>query len=244
MAGDDDDLEIVTGTESEGAGGQDADTEGTGAEVPAEQSDQQENDGEQEVAAQPEKGATRGENRIQRLANERAAEKARADRLEQELNETRRQTWQAQQTRTREEHEARRALMTPEERMQDDMAAMRRQFDAERQQDRINTASLMDKTAYDAKATINPVYAKYQDEVETRFQELAKRGQPVEREILLKVLLGERALAGAANPKPRKAAESRVASQRVSAGSGKGDTPTARAKAGDTAESRLKDVFI
>ena len=109
----------------------------------------------------------------------------------------------------------------------------------------MNTAALMDKTAYDAKATINPVYAKFKDEVENRFQEQVRRGQPVEREIILKVLLGERALEGAGKSGPaRRQASRRVESQRVAPGSGRGDAPSNRGRAGDTAESRLKGVII
>ena len=134
--------------------------------------------------------------------------------------------------------------MLPEERTAYQLDKMQRQFTQERMQDRAATAELLDQTKYDAKATINPVYAKFKDEVEKRFQEHKSQGAPVAREILLKLVLGERALEGAQNPKTRKQAAARVSAQKVSSGSGKGDAATTRGKAGDSPGERLKDVFI
>jgi hypothetical protein len=242
MEGDED--EIGTGTEGEITEGQDPAGGEQEADLSAEQPDIQADDGNEEVAEEPVAKPTRGEARIQRLANETRAEKARADRLEQELREARQAQWQRQQAASEEERQARRALMTPEERVADDMAALRREFAATRQQDQMSTAAMMDKAAFDAKAATKPVYAKYASEVEERFQDQLRQGRPVEREIILKVLLGERALSGASDQKARRKAQGRVESQRVPAGSGKGDSPTARGKAGDTAENRLKGVII
>lgn len=243
MAGEDDE-EIVSGTESEGTEGQDPAGGEPEADLSAEQSDIEADDGDQEVADEPVAKPTRGEARFQRLANETKAERQRADRLEQELREARQERWQRQQASSEEERQARRALMTPEERITDDMQAMERRFAATRQQDQMSSAAMMDKAAFDAKAATRPVYAKYASEVEERFQDQLRQGRPVEREIILKVLLGERALSGASDQKARRQAKGRVDSQRVSASSGKGDSPSARGKAGDTAENRLKGVII
>lgn len=246
MTGDGDDEDIVTGTEGEGAEGQDTAGRDEDAEIPAEHPDDQEDAGEQDdaVAAEPAERPTRGGGRFQRLANERNAERERANRLEQELAESRRQQWQRQQAASEEERQARRALMTPEERVADDMAQMRREFATQRQQDQWATQAMLDKSSYDAKAAVNPVYAKHAEEIEAQFQDLLRQGRPVERQILLERHIGKLALSGAGNSKPRRQAQQRVASQRVPASSGKGDASSARGKAGDTAESRLKDVFI
>ncbi len=241
---DGDDEEIVTGTEGEVATGADAPEGDDDSEVSAEHADDQADDGESEIDAEPAAKPGRGETRIQRLANERAAEKARADRAEQELAEARRQQWQRQQAASEEDRQARRALMTPDERNADDLAQLRNEFAAQRRSDLMTNASMMDKAAFDAKAARIPAYARNADEVEKRFQELVRQGTPVEREIILKVLLGERALSGASDPKARRQAKGRVESQRVPAGSGKGDTASARGKAGETAEKRLQGVHI
>ena len=245
MAGEGDDEEIVPGTEGQDTPGSDPGAGDDEGEVSAEHTDEEADDGEQEVDPAPPQRGGRAESRIQRLANEAKAAREEAAAARREAEEARRAAAQRQERESQEVYQARRALMTPEERTADDMAQLRREFAQQRQQDQMTTAALMDKTAYDAKATINPVYAKFKDEVEDRFQDLARRGQPVEREILLKVLLGERALEGAGKSGPaRRQASRRVESQRVAPGSGRGDAPSNRGRAGDTAESRLKGVII
>ena len=70
MAGEGDDEEIVTGTEGEDATGSDGAGRDDESEVSAEHADEQEDDGEQEVAEEAAAKPSRGESRIQRLANE------------------------------------------------------------------------------------------------------------------------------------------------------------------------------
>jgi len=245
IGGDEDEVDVVeTGTEGESTEGQDDGGGHQEADVPAEQPDAEADDGEQEVAATAETKVSRGDARIQRLANEAKAAREEAAAARREAEELRRQTWQQNSQVTAQQEQERLALMLPEERTTYQLQKMQQQFDQARQQDRAATAALMDKTAYDAKATINPVYKKFQDEVEARFEQHQRQGAPVAREILLKLVLGERALEGARNPGPKRQAASRVAAQRVSSGSGKGSAATERGKAGDTPGERLKDVFI
>jgi hypothetical protein len=93
---------------------------------------------------------------------------------------------------------------------------------------------------------VSPVYARHADAVEAKFQEQMRKGAPVERELILKLHLGELALkaAGAGNGSAKRQARDRVAAQKVPGGSGKGDTATDRGKAGNTPEARLKGVYI
>lgn len=249
MTGETDDEEIVAGTEGEGAEGSDPGEGHEEGELSAEHADDQADDGQQDDEVEPEVGdqqarQTRGGSRIQRLANEAKAAREEAAAARREAEEFRRQMAARQSRESEEQREARRALMTPEERVQDDMAAMRREFAQQQQQTQMTTAAMLDRAAYDAKAATKPVYARHAEEVERRFQEQLRQGRPVEREIILKVLLGELALSGASNPKPRRQAQSRVNAQRVPASSGKGDTASNRGRAGDTPASRLKDVII
>jgi hypothetical protein len=168
MEGDDE--EIVTGTESEDTSGTDAGTGDDDSEISAEHVDAEADDGESEqVDAKAGDKPSRGENRFQRLANERAAEKARADRAEAELIEARRQAYSRQTEQTEAQQREMLALTMPEERAEWRIKQMESRYERDRNQDRSTTASLMDKTAYDAKATINPVYAKFKDEVESRY---------------------------------------------------------------------------
>ena len=74
MAGEGDDDEIIeSGTESEGTGGQSPEPGDEDSEVSAEHADDQTDDGEQEVDAEPAPKQGRAEGRIQRLANEAKA---------------------------------------------------------------------------------------------------------------------------------------------------------------------------
>ncbi len=245
MIGDEDDTDggIEPGTSGEGAAGQDPAGGQPEAELPAEHADDAADDGESEVAEGGER-PTRGETRFQRLANETKAAREEAADARREAADLRRQTWQQQTQVTEQQEQERLALMLPHEQTAYQLTKMRREFDQQRHSDRMQTQALLDKTAFDAKATIDPVYGKFKDEVETRFQEQMRQGRPVEREILLKLLLGERALSGARNPKPKQAARARVDAQRVSPGGSKGDAATARGKAGDTPGERLRDVII
>jgi hypothetical protein len=111
--------------------------------------------------------------------------------------------------------------------------------------DRAQLHFVLDKNAFEAKATVHPIYAKYKDEVEKRFQEQLAKGQPVEREVIFKFMLGERSLEGALKaPRQARQAQRRVENERVAASSGRSDQASQRGRAGDTAESRLKDVLI
>jgi hypothetical protein len=232
--------EVPEGTDA--AGGDDAD------EAPAEQPDDEAPDGEQpddeEVSAKPRK-ASRGEARFQRLANETRAAREEAAQARRDADELRRAQWQRDQHVSAQQEAERLALMTPEERADYKIAKFERDATAREQRSRFETQNLIDKTSFEAKATVNPVYARYQDEVETRFQELMRQGKPTEREVILKFMLGERALSSANGAgSAKKAAQQRVERQKVNAGSPKGDMVAKRGKGASTPEQRLKDVFI
>lgn len=243
----DDDEDALAGTEGEGTEGQDAGSDGgKTTDLPAEQPDVEEDDGEPEEVA-PAAGArpSRGEARIQRLANEAKAAREEAAAARREAEELRRQQWQRQEQISAAEEEQRRALMTDAERSAYDLNKVRNEFSAQLRQTQLQSQFTADKMAYESKAASRPVYAKHADEVERRFQEQVRRGAPVERETILKHLLGELALNMAAQPSAqRRQARNRVESQRVAAGSGKGDTASDRGKAGDSPAKRLTGVFI
>lgn len=244
MAGDDDEI-LETGTKGEVAEGQNAGAGDDEAEVSAEQPDLEADDGEPEVAVDADAKPSRGEARFQRLANETKAAREDAAVARREAEDLRRQQWTQQSQQTEQQQREMLALMTPDERTEYRINQFRTEQTQQRQQDQHRIASLLDKTAFDAKATVNPVYARHKDAVEERFQEQLRQGRPVEREILLKLHLGELALQGAGKAgAARRQAAGRVQSQKVSAGSGKGDAATERGRAGDTPASRLKDVYI
>jgi hypothetical protein len=248
--GGDEEEDIVTGTEGEGTEGSDSAGRDDDSEVSAEHADQEEDDGEQDEAVaageqQQARQPSRGANRFQRLSNERNELRDKLAQRDREMEELRRAQTARQTQESEEQRQTRRALMTPEERVTDDLAQIRREFAETQRQQHFQTQAYLDKTNYDAKAATNPVYAKYRDVIEEQFQRQLSLGRPVEREILLQNHLGKLALESAGRSGgQRRQAKARVEQQRVSPGSGRGDTQSQRGKAGDTAESRLKDVFI
>ena len=246
MAGEGDDEEVVTGTESEDTSGQDGGGGNDDSEVSPEHADEETDDGEQEVAdEEAAKPPTRGEARFQRLANEAKAAREEAAAARQEAAAARREAAQRQEQQTEAQQREMLALMTPEERAEYRVNQMERRLTQQRQQDQFQISAMLDKNAFEAKSAVHPVYAKYKDLIEEQFQKQLALGRPVEREILLQNHLGKLALEGAGKSgQAKRQASRRVESQRVSAGSGKGDAPSSRGKAGDTAENRLKDVYI
>lgn len=246
---EDDEDEILDGTEGEGTEGADdagGDEEASlSAEHPESASDEGAAEKGGEVAEGEKPQRTRGQNRFQTLSNENKQLKERLDRQERERQEERRQQWQQNQARTEAEERERLALMTPDERADYRISQMERRTNETLRQSQLQTNIHLDRNAYEAKAAVNPVYARYRDEVEAKFQEHLARGAPVEREVILKYLLGEKALNGAG--KSRDAARrgrARVERERVPPAGGKGDASSQRGRVGSTAEERLKDVLI
>jgi len=217
-------------------------------ELSADDADDPTDDGEPEgqEVDEPVERPTRGSARFQRLANETKEARERAERAEREVQELRRAQLARDHVLSEREEAERLALMTPEERANHRITKFEREALQREQQREFRLQNEVDRAKFEAKATLNPVYAKYQDEVEERFQSLASKGQATEREVILKFILGERALSGAAasTRKAQVAGKKRVEAQRVSNGSAKGDTKSQRGKTGSTPEERLKGVFI
>lgn len=249
MAGEDDDVGLdpngSPGSESPEPGQQEHGADDT--ELPPEHVGDAADNGEpeDEVDVQPER-PSRGETRFQRLANEAKAAREEAAEARREAQELRRAQAQQNYQLTEQQERERLALMTPEERAEYRITKFERESHVREQQREFRSQNAIDKATYDTKATLNPVYKRYQEEVEERFDKLLREGKATEREVILKFILGERALNGAAgsSKKAKASGERRIEAQRVSGGNAKGDTRSQRGKTGDTPENRLKDVFI
>lgn len=145
------------------------------------------------------------------------------------------------------EERARLEVMTPEERSEyrttKTVNGLRQDFGRLQFQ----LADQTDKASFDAKAISNPVYARHADEVEDRLAALRRQGQNVTREIMLRFLLGEKAMQqqGRAAGKQRQAAlKQRQRQTARPAGGGRSDTRPERQKTGKTARERLEGVII
>src|SRR6516225_6218289 len=191
--GEQDGEERELGTDSGGAEGQDTTGGNEDSEISTQRTDADEDEG-----APPPRGAREPEaeprgGRYQRLANENREYRERLDRLERE-RELERQQWQRQQQSYAEQQERERiALMTPEERNEYRFTQYQRNTDTRMQQAEIRMTMQMDKSNYDAQAMNDPIYRRMAPEVERVFQEQLRRGQPVERQIILENLLGKQA---------------------------------------------------
>ena len=243
--GEQDGEERELGTDSGGAEGQDTTGGNEDSEISTQRTDADEDEGTSpsRTSAKPADEPRRNE-RYQRLANENRDYKDRLDRLERE-RELERQQWQRQQQSYAEQQERERiALMTPEERNEYRFTQYQRNTDTRMQQAEIRMAMQMDKANYDAQAMNDPIYRRMAPEVERVFQEQLRRGQPVERQIILENLLGKQALNGRAakTGSARQQARRRVENERVAPAAGKSSATQTRKLS--TAEERLKDVLI
>src|SRR5262249_27732940 len=103
-----------------------------------------------------------------------------------------------------------------------------------------------DENRYDAMSAVHPVYERYKDQVNQIHQQYAQQGQFIRRELILKNLLGEKALASASRDtgKARKQGQKKIEAQTTRPSSSKGDAASSRGRQGDTPEKRLAGVEI
>jgi hypothetical protein len=186
---------------------------------------------EEEIDAAPEKPAktersSRGQGRIQRLAEERKRLSDENARLAREMEDLRRRV-PVQQEDPRVEQE-RLALMSPEDRMQYQLDKALRVNQQQTQQALFNMQLQQDKTAYDAKAKENKVYRRFAEDVEREHQKLLAAGRHASREDILKYVVGQKALEqqGSGNPRARRSRER----QEAPPVRGRGDVPRTSGK--------------
>src|SRR6267154_2094559 len=187
----DDEVEnLEDGDNEEGAGEAD-----DAAEQDEGQTDSEEA-GDEEVVVETKKTG-RGEARFQKLANEAREAREHASRIEKELNE-----FKAEQARQR-------ATVEKKEPTDDEMALWSTQqiidyklqkatsgFQQNLQQLQWNTQEANDKAAFERLQLSDPRAKKYAAEVETRLASIRKQGQNVDREALLKFVIGEKVFQG------------------------------------------------
>lgn len=145
---------------------------------------------------------------------------------------------------TAEQRNARRSLLSAEERNSEDLQELRQLVTTGLHQTQLQSADLTDKASFDAKASSDPLYRKWESQVEAERARLAGLGQFVAREALLTFLVGKAALqARAANGgKTQKAlARRRVERQTVKAGNSRNDAAPSR-RGSRSLEQRLEDV--
>lgn len=187
----------------------------------------------------------RAESRIQKLANERSQEREARIRAEAErdaLLKYRSAAPAPDNTEAVRVRNEKLSLMEPQER-----AIFLQSERLEQMQNNLLIAELKsedraDKASYDAKAVVDPRYARHKDAVEKRLSEYRSKGVNPSRQEMFHLILGE----SLASVKPKKSTRE-AAAQRVDSTKGKPATGKSNASAvagkGDSLadiESRLK----
>ena len=234
--------------EIEDAVSEDADAESTdtsdGSSGEAEQQTESEVGSEREIREEQTESRvlSRGERRFQRLANETREANTRAERLERELQDIRAERQrQTVQTQEREPSAEEMSLWSTDQIVQYRLDKATGKFNQTLQQMQFQNQESADKTSFHSLCASDLRAKKYADEVETRLLELRRQGQNVQREVILKYLLGEKLLqqSAKATSQQRKQGEQRIARQRGSNPPPRSDTRAGR-QAETEAEKRAK----
>jgi len=216
--------------------------EGGGETDDAAEQDEGQADGEEAAEEVAPKKASRGEARFQKLANEAREAREHSSRIEREFNE-----FKAEQSRQR-------ATVEKKEPTDDEMALWSTQqiidyklqkatgvFTQNLQQLQWNTQESNDKAAFERLQLSDPRAKKYAAEVETRLAGIRKQGQNVDREALLKFIIGEKVFQGGgkAAAKQKKEGAEQIRRQRSNPPGGQSDVRGGRTQESE-AEARRK----
>ena len=218
------------------------------ADEPSQEGD--EVDGPERQAAQrseQQQQPSRGESRHQRLANELREARQREADLNRRLD-----TLIAGQTRppageTPEAHANRLALMTPEERIHAELQDAKQGFAREMHQLRMVSEDGTDRAAFQAKATVDPLYKKWETRVEAERIRLARENnQLVPRQHIFYWLLGKTMDEGrqASKPGQRAEAQRRVQRQQTRPSNSGSDVAAQRRDRGNSLERRLENQSL
>ena len=152
---------------------------------------------------------------------------------------------QNQQRDTEEQRNQRRAVMTPEERMSEDIRESEWRTQRALQQQSFSMQDATDKSLYDQKAARIPAYQRYRDRVESERNRLVQGGANVGRRAVLCYLVGDRQVSRWENETPSAAsaqARRRVERQTVNSGNSRSDATQDRRGRGKSLEERLADM--
>ena len=188
----------------------------------------------------------RADRRIATLREEARQARELAARTARELDELRAaQARAAAQPDPRVEAE-RLAAMTPQEQFQYFLQQERQERQRELNQLRYENAENADRAAFANLTAVNPVARRLAPKVEEYLANERRQGRNYQREVVLKYLAGEEALARSNPTRDRQArdAQNRLARQKVRPGGGSSDVQGGRRNREQTLEERLADVVF
>ena len=190
---------------------------------------------------------SRRDRRIETLTTSLAEER----RLREETNKRLDALLASQQPRapqgeTPEARANRLALLDPEARIREELNEAKQGFAREMQVVRFTTQDGNDRAAFQAKATVDPLFKKWEPRVEAELTALRNQGQNVEREKLMYYLIGKNAVEGrqAAKPGQRAEAQRRVERQRTRPSNSGSDVQAQRRDRGNSLERRLENQAL
>ena len=224
---------------------EDGELEGDVEADDAAEQDEGQTDGEEaaeEVVADAGKKPGRGETRFQKLANEAREAREHAARVEREFNEFKaEQSRRAATVEKKEPTTEEMALWSTEQIIDYKLQKATGQFGQTLQQMQWNTMESNDKAAFERLKLSDPRAKKYENEVETRLANIRKQGQNVDRESLLKFVIGEKVFQGGgkAAAKQKKEAAAQIRRQTTKPPSGASDVRGGRTQDSE-AEARRK----
>lgn len=246
-AEDDIELDPPEGEESDAEDQQVVDEEADESVPEGDQVDGEDRHPDQQV--QPDRQPSRGESRQQRLANELKEARQR----EADLNRRLDQVIAGQQQRTIPQGESpearaqRLALLTPEERITAELQETKQVFAREMYQMRIDSQDASDRAAYQAKATVDPLYKKWESKVEAELSELRRQNMNVSRERLMYYLIGKNAVEGRSADKGKQRADAAGRVRRQQTRPGNSGSDVAASRRGDrnsSLERRLENQAL
>ncbi len=202
-------------------------------------------DDQEEVDVQPEK-PSRGESRIQRLANEAREAKEEAARVRRELDEFRTRQQAPQPVQEREPTPDEMALWSTDQivdhRMRKSLAPLQQQL----QQAQFQVYETGDKANFATVCARDPRAAKMADEVERELQDQRNKGVNIQREALYTFMLGKKMREGGlkAATKQKQEGQRRIARQQAPSGNSRSDQSTDRRELGEkeARDKRLRDA--
>lgn len=210
-----------------------------------EESDEEDEDEEESDDEEDEKPVkSRAQTRIQKLNNARREAERKNLELEQQLAAAKAQT--TQQNMPQNNAAARAAYINslpPEQRAQAEFQISVQEHRQSMALHEFKMADTADKSAFDAKAINNPLYARYAARVEARLQEL-RTGQNITapREEVLKHLLGEAMLKVKGKVTSKAKAKKSVDRNSQKPSSSKKTDMNSGSRKGKTAKDRLAGV--
>lgn len=210
---------------------------------------------DEEEESQPQ---TRGQTRQQKLANqlkqereERQRERKERDELiadrarkEAELDHYKRQQTESQSATQRKAEEDRLALLDPTERALYEANVRFQNLERRLNQSEFQRQQDQDRDRFHAKASSDPTYGKYADQVEEMYQEGLKRGVSAPREELHSLILGRELKKDMAKKLSSKkdTAKKRIDTVTSKPATARGDVGAS--KKGKTVEERLAGLLI